>query len=63
MVGWGYVLLVLSILRIVPETQAAERRRWNSKPSEEMRVTKGEGVVEGSVDDVVVAVFMMGEKV
>jgi hypothetical protein len=38
---------------MVPETQAAERRTWNSKPSEEMRVTKGDWVeavdaVEGS---------------
>ncbi len=38
-------LLVFSIRRIVPETQAAERRTWNSKPSEEMSVTKGDGVV------------------
>lgn len=30
---------------MVPETQAAERRTWNSNPSEEMRVTNGDGVV------------------
>jgi hypothetical protein len=36
--------------RIVPETQAAERRTWNSKPSEEMRVTKGGGVVVVEVE-------------
>jgi hypothetical protein len=28
--------------RIVPETQAAERRTWNSNPSEDTRVTNGE---------------------
>lgn len=39
-------LLALSIRRIVPETQAAERRTWNSKPSEETSVTKGEGEEE-----------------
>ncbi len=28
----------------MPDTQAAERRTWNSKPSEDTRVTNGEGV-------------------
>ena len=28
--------------RIVADTQAAERRMWNSKPSADTRVTKGE---------------------
>ena len=28
---------------MVPEMQAAERRTWNSKPSEDIRVTKGDG--------------------
>jgi hypothetical protein len=32
----------------VPETQAAERRTWNSKPSEEMRVTKGDAKGDGN---------------
>ena len=32
---------------MVPDTQAAERRMWNSKPSEEMSVTKGDGAVGG----------------
>jgi len=35
---------------MVPETQAAERRRWNSKPSEEMRVTNGDGVPVSKVE-------------
>ncbi len=52
--GIDYGLLVLSMRRIVPETQAAERRTWNSKPSEETSVTKGEGegvaVVDGVAD-------------
>jgi hypothetical protein len=43
--------------RIVPETQAAERRTWNSKPSEEMSVTNGEGVVV--VDGEVVSVSVV----
>jgi hypothetical protein len=42
--GKGSVLFVSSIRRIVPETQAAERRMWNSKPSDEISVTSGEGV-------------------
>jgi hypothetical protein len=44
---------------MVPETQAAERRTWNSKPSEEMRVTNGDGVVESDVEErsFVVGVF------
>lgn len=29
---------------MVPDTQAAERRMWNSNPSAETRVTNGEGV-------------------
>ncbi len=41
---------MFSIRRIVPETQAAERRTWNSKPSEEMSVTKGDGVVMVEVE-------------
>jgi hypothetical protein len=36
--------------RIVPETHAAERRTWNSKPSEEVSVTKGGGVVVLAVE-------------
>ena len=40
----------MSILRIVPETQAAERRMWNSNPSEETRVTKADGVEEVEVE-------------
>jgi len=39
------ILLVSSILRIVPETQAAERRTWNSKPSEETKVTNADGAL------------------
>lgn len=34
----------------MPETQAAERRTWNSKPSDEMSVTKGEGALEFDVE-------------
>lgn len=37
-------LCASSMRRKVGDTHAAERRTWNSKPSEETRVTKGEGV-------------------
>lgn len=39
-----HLLCVSNMRRIAVDTQAAERRTWNSKPSEETRVTKGEGV-------------------
>ena len=40
------ILCGSNILRIVPEMHAAERRTWNSKPSEDTNVTKAEGVLE-----------------
>lgn len=56
--GSNFVLCVSSILRIVPETHAADRRTWNSKPSEEMRVTNGEGVPLACVAAAAVALLV-----
>ena len=36
------VLCMSSIRRIVPDLTAADRRMWNSKPSEDTRVTYGD---------------------